>query len=110
MQACWLSHEERVEVVGYKSRNKLSTYAETQYRALRTDGSMVLINRKDILLEDEEKLIDELASILKVFNNPTRSERYGLIFKSLMKQGTPFHKRLEQRLCTDYNQQLRLEF
>ncbi|TMV47893.1 hypothetical protein FE783_20945 [Paenibacillus mesophilus] len=88
--ACWLSREEQVQVVIAPSQNRYSKYPTTRFKAARKDGSHVFIDRQDILLEEEEKLIDELS---------TRSERYSIILKQLMKQGVPFNQPLQQRMA-----------
>lgn len=106
--ASWLSREERVEVVKCPVTTKTKVWHSTSFRTKRRDGSLVLIERKDILLEEEEVLIDELARILKTYNNPKRSDRYSLILRQLMKNEVPFYKPLEQRMSESKNEQLLL--
>lgn len=106
--ASWLSRQERVEVVKCPVTTKPKIWHSSSYRAKCQDGSLVLIERKDILLEEEEVLIDELARILKTYNNPQRSDRYSLILRQLMKNEVPFYRPLEQRLSESKSNQLLL--
>ncbi|MDQ0896399.1 MULTISPECIES: hypothetical protein [unclassified Paenibacillus] len=108
IHASWLSREERVEVVKCPVTTRPKTLHSSAYRAKRQDGSVVFIERKDILLEDEETLIEELARILKTYNNPQRSDRYSLILRQLMKNEVPFYRPLEQRMSESNNEQLLL--
>lgn len=106
--ASWLSHQERVEVVKVPIATKTKTWNSSSYRAKRQDGSLVFIERNDILLEDEETLIEELARILKTYNNPQRSDRYSLILRQLMKNEVPFYRPLEQIMSESTKDQLLL--
>ncbi|MFC0212500.1 hypothetical protein ACFFK0_08500 [Paenibacillus chartarius] len=102
--AWWISQQERVELVEVAGNTGLK-YAEPSYRVRRKDGSVVTVGRKDIVLSDEEKLIEELADILRRSGNPARHERYGFIMLSLMRKGVPFLSRLESRLPAKHVQQ-----
>lgn len=101
--ALWISQQERVEVIAV-SGNPAFKYAEPTYQARRFDGSIVSIGRKDILLPEEERLIDELADILRRSSNPARHDRYGIIMLSLMRKGVPFRHKLEMRLPAKHAQ------
>lgn len=96
-QALWISQQERVEVIAVTG-NPAFKYAEPTYQVRRRDGSTASVGRKDILLPEEERLIDELADILRRYQNPARHDRYSFIMLSLMRKGVPFRHKLETRL------------
>jgi hypothetical protein len=103
--ALWISQQERVELLEVGANPNLK-YAEPTYRVRRKDGTVATVGRKDILLAEEEKLIDELADILRRSANPARHERYGFIMLSLMRRGVPFLHKLEARLPAKQEQQV----
>jgi hypothetical protein len=72
------------------------------------EGCLVFIPRGDILLDEEKILINELVGILRRYPNPTRSDRYSLILKVLMRQGAPFYQPLKNRM-TESKEQLLLD-
>ncbi|CAG7651440.1 hypothetical protein ACFQI7_28210 [Paenibacillus allorhizosphaerae] len=106
--ASWLSRQERVEVVKCPEVLRPKPLRSSTFRAISQDGSLVFIDRQDILLQDEETLIEELAQILKKYNNPQRSDRYSLILRQLLKNEVPFYRPLEQRMSESKHDQLLL--
>jgi hypothetical protein len=98
--ALWISHQERVEVLSsvQLDQHAHKRYMEPKYRARRSDGSIVMIERRDILLREEEEIIDELAHILNQSHNPARNERYSHIMHYLIRKGVPFTTRLQNQL------------
>ncbi len=90
--AIWRSHNETVEVTRAIS-SKL--WKDTKFRIKCKDGTTQLVERADILLNEEEALIEELASILKQYRQPPRSARYKEIMFRLLETGVPFNERLK---------------
>lgn len=90
----WLSNQERVEVedvIEVKSYGKLST---PRFRVRRQDGSTVTIDRREIILDEEQALVEELSAILSQHQQPVRHERYAVIMKQLISRGVPYASRL----------------
>jgi hypothetical protein len=107
--AKWISMDEPVEVVSVVKENKYS-YQDIRFLVKRADGNFVSIERIDILLQEEEAMISELASIFRKYNNPFRSERYKLIMRTLVKEHIPFGKQLMKLREQPNNQPILLEF
>lgn len=75
-----------------------SRYQDPVFRCKLTDGTFYKVNRSEIILDDEERLIVELSLILRVQRNPGKNARYPIIVKALLEQRAPFGKRLQQLL------------
>lgn len=94
--ALWLSQHEKVQVKEIV-RNRHQRYAVPLYCVILSDGSQRWIQRNDIVLEEEEKLIDELARILYRSKYPARHVRYAEIMRHLLANGVPYVERLQSK-------------
>lgn len=95
--AYWLSGQEKVEVEAVVETNGYGKYISPRFQAKRQDGSMTLIDRSDIILEDEQALIDELAQILYTSKQPVQHERYSVIMRQFIVKGVPYVSKLKNR-------------
>jgi hypothetical protein len=96
--ALWLSHQEKVEVEAVIDSNPCFKYDSLIYKAKKNDGSIIMIDRSDIILDEEQLLIDELADILHSNKSPVRNERYSIIMKQFIYKGVPYARRLRERM------------
>lgn len=94
--ALWLSLHEEVIVLEIK-QDKARCYTSPAFHVARRDGSTTWVQRNDILLGEEMKLIDELAVILYHSDQPARHARYAEIMKQLLANGVPFVDRLQRK-------------
>ena len=95
--AFWLSRQERVEVESIVHSDPYEKYKATQFQVRRYDGSRMTIDRRDIILEDEQQLIDELAGILYSGRKDAQHERYASIMRQFLVNGVPYVSRLMTR-------------
>jgi len=95
--ALWLSNQEQVEVEATIDSNSFFKYESLSFIAKKQDGSSIVIDRRDILLAEEQVLIDELAEILYHSKSPVHNERYSMIMKQFITKGVPYVKRLWDR-------------
>ncbi|GIQ69585.1 hypothetical protein XYCOK13_24090 [Xylanibacillus composti] len=93
----WLSMDEVVEVESVTEGMPYERYRSPMFKVKRQDGSAAEVERRDILLTEEEQLIDELATILYSSKNPARHERYAAIMRQLIMQGIPYVSQLQRR-------------
>jgi len=87
--ALWLSGRERVKAEPVAG-DRTAKYRDAVFRARLADGSVRLIDRRDILFDDEREMIDELAGIVFSSKNPARHERYVWLMKQLIGRGVPY--------------------
>jgi hypothetical protein len=95
--ALWLSKEEKVEVEAVIDSDPSFKYDSLSFKAKKQDGSTILIDRRDIILDEEQILIDELADILYHSKSPVHNERYSIIMKQFIFKGVPYAKQLWER-------------
>jgi len=96
--ALWLSRQERVEVEDVVDANPYGRYKHPVFRIRRSDGTAVEVERRDILLQEEERLIDEMAQILYHSGNPAaRHPRYAELMRYFLAQGVPYVHRLQMK-------------
>jgi len=95
--AYWLSGQERVEVEAIVETNSYGKCWSPRFQAKRQDGSITTIDRSDIILEDEQALIDELAHILYSSKYPVQHERYAVIMRQFLVRGVPYVAKLRNR-------------
>jgi hypothetical protein len=95
--ALWLSNQEKVEVQAIIDTNPCFKYDSLIYKVKKKDGSIIMIDRSDIILDEEQLLIDELADILYSNKSPVRNERYSIIMKQFIFKGVPYARRLSER-------------
>lgn len=93
----WLSMDEVVEVESVTEGKPYERYRSPMFKVKREDGTAAEVERRDILLREEEPLIDELAAILYSCKNPVRHERYAAIIRQLIMQGIPYVSQLQRR-------------
>jgi hypothetical protein len=96
-QALWLTNQEKVEVESIIDSNPSMKYESLVFLAKKEDGSVIMIDRRDIILDEEQVLIDELADILYSSKAPVHNERYSIIMKQFIFKGVPYVKRLWDR-------------
>ncbi|WP_155702316.1 hypothetical protein [Paenibacillus psychroresistens] len=96
-QALWLTNQEKVEVESIIDSNPSMKYESLVFMAKKEDGSVIMIDRRDIILDEEQVLIDELADILYSSKTPVHNERYSIIMKQFIFKGVPYVKRLWDR-------------
>ncbi len=94
ISALWLSKQEKVEVEAIIDLNPSSKYKTLSFRAKKKDGSIIVIERHDIILDEEQILIDELAEILYHSKLQSQHERYSFIMKQFIVRGVPYVNRL----------------
>lgn len=87
--AVWLSRQERVQAEPVASEPP-GKYRNVVFQAKSGDGSLHLIDRTDIILDEEQEMIDELAHIVFSLKNPAGNARYALIMKQLISRGVPY--------------------
>lgn len=104
--AYWLSRQERVEVEERIEEKPYRKYANPVFRVRRMDGSAALVERRDILLQEEEQLIDELAHILYHSKQPAKHERYAWIMRYFLANGVPYVHRLQMKKPAGAGQQM----
>lgn len=105
--AYWLSRQEKVEVEEVIDAQPYHKYTHPTFRIRRSDGSTVLIERRDILLQEELKLIDELAHILYHQKNPpAKHARYADIMRYFLLKGVPYVTRLQMKKPVHVHQQM----
>jgi hypothetical protein len=95
--ALWLSNQEKVEVEAIIDSDPSYKYESLVFRAKKKDGSIIMIDRRDIILDEEQILIDELADILYHSKSPVHHERYSIIMKQFIIKGVPYVRRLGER-------------
>lgn len=95
--ALWLSGQLRVEAMPADSGEGNDKYRRDVFRARREDGSTFLIERTDIIMDEEQAMIDELADIVFSSKNPARHARYGYLMKQLLSRGVPYARWLMKR-------------
>jgi hypothetical protein len=95
--ALWLSNQEKVEVEAVIDSNPYFKYDSLSYKVKKKDGSIMMIDRSDIILDEEQLLIDELADILYNSKSPVRNKRYSIIMKQFIYKGVPYARRLGER-------------
>lgn len=95
--ALWLSMQEPVMVETVVESTDVSRYGSPRYQARRQDGSLIMIDRSDIILAEEQLLIDELAHILYNSKNPVQHERYSVIMRQFIGKGVPYVSWLRKR-------------
>jgi hypothetical protein len=95
--ALWLTNEEKVEVESIIDSTPSMKYESLVFLAKKEDGSVIMIDRRDIILDEEQVLIDELADILYSRKTPVHNERYSIIMKQFIFKGVPYVKRLGER-------------
>jgi hypothetical protein len=96
-QALWLTNQETVEVESILDSSPSMKYDSLVFLAKKEDGSVIMIDRRDIILDEEQLLIDELADILYCNKIPVHNERYSIIMKQFIVKGVPYVKRLGDR-------------
>jgi hypothetical protein len=106
--ALWLSKQEKVEVEAIIDSNPTGKYKNLSFRAKQKDGSIIMIERQDIILDEEQVLIDELAEILYHSKLQSQHERYSFIMKQFIVRGVPYVNRLWNRK-PKINQQVTLD-
>lgn len=106
--ALWLSKQEKVEVEAVIDSNPTGKYKSLSFRAKQKDGSIIMIERQDIILDEEQVLIDELAEILYHSKLQSQHERYAFIMKQFIVRGVPYVNRLWNRK-PKLNQQITLD-
>jgi hypothetical protein len=87
--ALWLSRQERVQAEPADG-GRTGKYRNVVFQARSCDGSVHWIDRTDILLDEEQAMIDELAHIVFSSKNPAQNGRYALIMKQLISRGVPY--------------------
>jgi hypothetical protein len=92
--AFWLSNQEKVEVEAIIDSDSHFKYESLIFKAKKKDGSIIMIDRRDIILDDEQILIDELADILYHSKSPIHNKRYSIIMKQFIIKGVPYVQRL----------------
>ena len=92
--AYWLSRQEKVEVEAIIHANPHQRYAHPIFRIRRSDGTSAEVERRDILLQEEEQLIDELAQILYHSSLSAKHPRYAELMRYFLAQGVPYVHRL----------------
>ena len=97
MSALWLSTQEPVVVEEILEPGDFKKYNSPRFHARRQDGTTIMIDRRDIILEEEQALIDELAHILFNSKNPVQHERYAIIMRQFIIKGVPYVNRLQKR-------------
>jgi hypothetical protein len=95
--ALWLTNQEKVEVESILDSSSSMKYESLVFLAKKEDGSVIMIDRRDIILDEEQVLIDELADILYTNKTPVHNERYSIIMKQFIFKGVPYAKRLCDR-------------
>lgn len=95
--ALWLSGQSRVLAMPADKGEGHDKYRRDVFRASREDGSTILIDRTDIILDEEQAMIDELADIVFSLKNPARHARYGYLMKQLLSRGVPYARWLMKR-------------
>lgn len=95
--AIWLSNQEKVEVEAVIPSDPYFKYESLMFKAKKKDGSTIMIDRSDIILEEEQVLIDELADILYQSKSPVQNKRYSTIMKQFIFNGVPYARRLRDR-------------
>ena len=95
--ALWLTNQEKVEVESILESKSSMKYESLIFLAKKEDGSVIMIDRRDIILDEEQVLIDELADILYTNKTPVHNERYSIIMKQFLFKGVPYAKRLKDR-------------
>ena len=98
-RALWLSHQEWVEIISQQGKPTHEKYKDPEYKVRCSDGTTAWISRQDLLLQEEEKMIAELALILNRDRNPAKNERYFSIMNHFIKCRVPYVKRLEHQLA-----------
>jgi hypothetical protein len=106
--ALWVSKQEKVEVEAVIDPNPSNKYKNISFRAKLKDGSTIMIDRQDIILDEEQLLIDELAEILYHRKLQSQHERYAFIMKQFIIKGVPYVNRLGHRK-PKLNQQLSID-
>ncbi len=104
--AFWLSKKETVEVEQILEKTQYARYATPKFQARLQDGSKIMIDRSDIILDEEQAMIDELAQILYHSKQPGQHERYAYIMRQFIVNGVPYVNRLQ----TSKPQQQTLDF
>jgi hypothetical protein len=95
--ALWLTNQETVVVESVLDSSPSMKYESLVFLAKKEDGSVIMIDRRDIILDEEQLLIDELADILYSSKTPVHNERYSIIMKQFIVKGVPYVKRLGDR-------------
>lgn len=108
ISALWLSRQEKVKVEAIIDSNPSNKYKSLSFRAKQKDGSIIVIDRHDIILDEEQVLIDELAEILYHSKLQSQHERYSFIMKQFIVSGVPYVNRLGNRKPR-MNQQVTLD-
>jgi len=85
-----------VEVVSVIEVNGYGKFPAPRYRVRRMDGSTLTVDRRDIILDEEQALIDELSRILSQSDQPARHERYSAIMRQFISRGVPYASRLRK--------------
>lgn len=93
----WLSKQESVVVEAVVEATDVTRYGSPRFQVRRQDGSMITIDRSDIILADEQQMIDELAQILYSSKNPVQHERYSVIMRQFIVKGVPYVSWLRKR-------------
>jgi hypothetical protein len=102
--AYWLSRQERVEVESVIHANPHQRYSAPVFRIRRSDGTFAEVERSDILLQEEERLIDELAQILYHSSLKAQHHRYAELMRYFLAQGVPYVHRLRLKKPEQENQ------
>lgn len=87
--AVWLSRQERV-MAEPAADGRPGKYRNALFQVRCADGSMHVIDRTDIILDEEQAMIDELAHIVFSLKNPAGHARYAMIMKQLISRGVPY--------------------
>ncbi len=95
--AYWLSKKETVVVEQILEKTPYGRYATPKFQATLQDGSRIMIDRSDIILDEEQAMIDELAHILYHSKQPAQHERYAYIMRQFIINGVPYVNRLQTR-------------
>ncbi|RED75952.1 hypothetical protein [Cohnella phaseoli] len=106
--ACKWPSAERIQIIKVNPPNR---YGDYSFKCLSLEGENTTIARCDIILDDEARLIEELAGIFLQHKVPPRSPRYSVIVRALLKNRVPYVSLLKQLLKEKRNLfQLELNF
>lgn len=93
-----LSKQEKVEIEAIFDSNPSFKFGNMIYQAKQKDGTITMIDRGDIILDEEQVLIDELADILYQSKSPVQNKRYSIIMKHFIFKGVPYVRNLSERM------------
>lgn len=105
MYAVWLSGKQKVVVLEAVEKRMDGRSEEGWFKVELHDGSIMELGRKDLLFQEEEKMINELAGILIQKINPAKSDRYFSIMHYLMERNVPYVNYLQSKLIHKPKQQ-----